>query len=59
MQSLAARNEWMSYALADFQSEEGRSFPYVYLSESNTQSTTAINGSSKVRVYLQGAGTYP
>ena len=45
----------MSYSTADFQSEEGRSFPYVYLSESNTQSTTAINGSSKVRVYLQGA----
>jgi hypothetical protein len=45
----------MSFAFADFQSEEGHSFPYVYLSESNTQSTGAINGSSKVRVYLQGA----
>lgn len=45
----------MRYSTPDFQSEEGRSFPTVYLSESNTESTTAINGSSKVRVYLQAA----
>ena len=45
----------MSYSVADFQSEEGRSFPYVYLSESNTQSIASLNTSSKVRVYLQGA----
>lgn len=45
----------MAYTKADFQSEEGKSFPYVYLSESNQESTTAVNGSNKVRVYLQAA----
>jgi hypothetical protein len=45
----------MSYHAAEFQSEEGKSFPYVYLSESNEESTGAVNESSKVRVYLQAA----
>jgi hypothetical protein len=45
----------MSYRTTDFQSEEGKSFPYVYLSESNTESIGAVNGSNKVRVYLQAA----
>lgn len=55
LQGLAARNDWMSYSTADFQSEEGRSFPYIYLSESNKQSTSAISSSTKARVYLQAA----
>ena len=45
----------MSYSTADFQSEEGRSFPYVYLSEANTRSVASLNASNKVRVYLQAA----
>lgn len=45
----------MSYHIADFQSEEGKAFPYVYLSESNEESTSAVNASNKVRVYLQAA----
>lgn len=46
----------MSYSVADFQSEEGKSFPYIFLSESNVQSTaSSVNASNKVRVYLQGA----
>ncbi|EOD50425.1 putative carboxypeptidase 2 protein [Neofusicoccum parvum UCRNP2] len=45
---LADRNEWMSYSAADFQSEEGRSFPYVLLSSPTTNTT------KKLRVWLQG-----
>lgn len=45
----------MSYHVADFQSEEGKSFPYVYLSESNEESLASANGSNKVRVWAQAA----
>jgi hypothetical protein len=55
MRGLAARNDWMAYRTTDFQSEEGRAFPYVYLSESNQESVSAINGTEKVKVFLQGA----
>lgn len=47
--SLAARNEWMTYQPAEYQSEEGRTFDYVYLSNSS------FSQDSKVRVWIQGA----
>jgi len=40
----------MTYESAAFQSEEGRSIPYVFLSEPSTNSS-----SNKLRVYLQAA----
>src|SRR6478752_10652919 len=40
----------MTYESAAFQSEEGRSIPYVFLSEPSTNSS-----SNKVRIYLQAA----
>ena len=55
MRGLAAQNSWMAYHVADFQSEEGKSFPYVYLSESNEDSLSSANGSNKVRVWVQAA----
>lgn len=55
LQSLAARNDWITYSEANFQSEEGRSIPYVYLSSSGVGSTASLNASSKLKVWLQGA----
>lgn len=49
LQSLAARNEWMTYQVADFKSEEGRSIPMVYLSSK----TSFASNSTKIRVWLQ------
>ncbi|KAK1496661.1 carboxypeptidase [Colletotrichum tamarilloi] len=61
LQTLAARNEWMTYHSPDFKSEEGRSIPYVYLSTSkgvptDTSQNTYGNASapSKVRIWMQG-----
>ncbi|KAH7067882.1 hypothetical protein FB567DRAFT_252630 [Paraphoma chrysanthemicola] len=53
--NLAARNPaWMSFRIADFVSEEGKLFPYVYLSTAtNTSSTTGDSG--KLRVWIQGS----
>lgn len=51
LQSLAKRNDWMTYHLAEFQSEEGRSMPYVYLSSSTMANA---ENSTKVRVWMQG-----
>jgi predicted deacylase len=52
---LAAKNpSWMSFRIADFTSEEGNTFPYVYLSSpSNASSVTG--DSSKLRVWIQGS----
>lgn len=47
---LASHNSWMTYHTADFQSEEGRSFPYVLLT-----STPAGSNSTKLKVWVQGA----
>jgi hypothetical protein len=52
---LAAKNpSWMSFRVADFVSEEGKNFPYVYLS---TQTNTSVIGgdSGKLRVWIQGS----
>ncbi|KAK1961787.1 carboxypeptidase [Colletotrichum sublineola] len=54
VQGLADKNEWMAYNKANFTSEEGRPFPYLYLS-STKLSRRASNSTGKVRVWLQGA----
>ena len=56
MSGLAARNPlWMSYQEADFLSEEGRTFPYVYLSSSPNSSTGYATTPGKLRVWIQGS----
>ncbi|KAH6693466.1 hypothetical protein F5X68DRAFT_199174, partial [Plectosphaerella plurivora] len=58
VQILAERNEWMTYHVPDFKSEEGRSIPYVHLSTSQLPSAwgeaTSANSTSKLRVWIQG-----
>ncbi|KAK1982794.1 carboxypeptidase [Colletotrichum cereale] len=54
VQGLADKNEWMTYNKANFTSEEGRPFPYLYLS-SPKSSRRASNSTGKVRVWVQGA----
>jgi predicted deacylase len=44
----------MSFRVADFVSEEGRNFPYVYLSTSANASTVS-GDSGKLRVWIQGS----
>lgn len=55
MSELAAKNpSWMSFEVADFDSEEGNTFPYIYLSSpSNTSSVGEDSG--KLRVWIQGS----
>ncbi|KAJ4128189.1 hypothetical protein NW768_008475 [Fusarium equiseti] len=50
IRNIARKHDWMSYESAAFQSEEGRSIPYVFLSQPSTNSS-----SNKLRVYLQAA----
>ncbi|RBQ75051.1 hypothetical protein FVER14953_12052 [Fusarium verticillioides] len=50
MESIAAKNDYMTYQTANFTSEELRSFPFVKLSSSKGPKT-----SDKVRVWVQGA----
>lgn len=52
LQGLADRNSWMTYNMPDFTSEEGRSIPYIWLSN-----TEGFNGTSsdKLRIYVHGA----
>lgn len=52
LQGLADRNSWMTFNTPDFTSEEGRSIPYVWLSN-----TEGFNGTSsgKLRIYIHGA----
>ncbi|KAM0288411.1 hypothetical protein ACHAO9_007056 [Fusarium lateritium] len=50
MESIAAKNDYMSYQTANFTSEELRSFPFVKLSTSKGPKT-----SEKVRLWIQGA----
>ena len=62
LQTLAARNDWMTYHNPTFQSEEARSLPYVFLSTSNLPSTpeslltshSNSTKSNKVRIWMQG-----
>ncbi|KAI2630081.1 carboxypeptidase [Xylaria nigripes] len=51
LQSITDKHDWAHYKLAGFTSEEGRSFPYVYLSKDSQ----AFNGNTgKLRVWVQG-----
>ncbi|KAG8157359.1 hypothetical protein KVR01_012743 [Diaporthe batatas] len=55
LQSLAERNpSWMTYQITDFESEEGRAFPYVILSSSSANSSLSSLGDGKLKVWLQG-----
>ncbi|KAF2125267.1 Zn-dependent exopeptidase [Dothidotthia symphoricarpi CBS 119687] len=55
LSGLATKNpSWMTYKVADFLSEEGHTFPYVYLSSSSVASG-AQNNTSKLRVWIQGS----
>lgn len=54
MSSLAAKNpSWMTFDKAAFTSEEGKSFPYVYLSSNAASGYEASSG--KLRVWIQGS----
>ncbi|KAF1942329.1 Zn-dependent exopeptidase [Clathrospora elynae] len=56
LRGLAARNpSWMSYKVADFLSEEGKKFPYVYLSSTPSNASAGNLTSSKLRVWIQGS----
>jgi predicted deacylase len=52
---LAAKNpSWMSFRVADFTSEEGKLFPYIYLSTGSNASSVQ-GDSKKLRVWIQGS----
>ncbi|PLB44155.1 Zn-dependent exopeptidase [Aspergillus steynii IBT 23096] len=53
LEELAERNNYITYGIANFTSEEHRSFPYVHLSTS--RNNLPRGKSSKVRVWIQGA----
>ncbi|KAL6706247.1 hypothetical protein ACN47E_005982 [Coniothyrium glycines] len=54
LKTIATRNpSWVTYATADFVSEEGKTFPYVYLSTSSNSSVGSPT--SKLRVWIQGS----
>jgi hypothetical protein len=53
LQTLSARNDWMSYMTPNFTSEEGQSISYVLLSSGPFNST--INGTDKLRIYIHGS----
>ncbi|KAI0433522.1 carboxypeptidase [Xylaria sp. FL1042] len=52
LKSISDRNEWVHYHVANFTSEEGRSFPYVYLSQKSRQ--TSDESTKNLRVWIQG-----
>lgn len=55
MSGLAAKNpSWMFFRVADCFSEEGKTFPYVYLSTLSNRSSVDGN-SGKLRVWIQGS----
>ncbi|KAI5364761.1 Putative peptidase M14, carboxypeptidase A [Septoria linicola] len=54
IRSLAERNEWLNYVPADYESEEGRGFPYVFLTN-NLSGGNASAAGDKVRIWIQGA----
>ncbi|KAI0201953.1 carboxypeptidase [Astrocystis sublimbata] len=52
LRSISDKNDWVDYRQATFTSEEGRSFPYVYLSE--TLLAPGDETGKKLRVWIQG-----
>jgi len=55
VRSIASRNDWATYHGSDLKSEQGRSIPYVFLTQPSNSTSNITSDSSKVRVYLQGA----
>lgn len=55
VRTLANRNDWLTYRPAEFVSEEGRGFPYVFLSEPSSSGMAATTNSSKLKVYIEAA----
>ena len=56
MEEVAGRNDYMTYATANFTSEEHRSYPYVHLSTTSSGPyKRREGGDKKVRVWIQGA----
>lgn len=57
MQSTAAQQDYMSYHVANFTSEENKPYPYVHLSTSGKRHPhdRGGDGGNKVRVWVQGA----
>jgi hypothetical protein len=51
MRELSRKNSWMTYRSAGFASEDGRGFPYVYLS--SDQGSASLN-TTKIKVWIQG-----
>ncbi|CRJ95719.1 hypothetical protein BN1708_002052, partial [Verticillium longisporum] len=62
LRTLAARNDYMTYHSPSFQSEEGRSLPYIYLSTSEKPGRSgslksyanSTRSNDKVRIWMQG-----
>jgi hypothetical protein len=54
LQTLASRNDWYNYYVADFKTEQGRPLPYVYLTEPVQSSYGNTTAEPKLRVYIQG-----
>lgn len=54
LQTLASRNDWYNYYVADFKTEQGRPLPYVYLTEPTQSSHGNTTAEPKLRVYIQG-----
>ncbi|KAI1109285.1 carboxypeptidase [Nemania sp. NC0429] len=52
LRSISERNDWVHYHQADFTSEEGRAFPYVYLSQESRE--RGDRNAQKLRVWIQG-----
>ncbi|KAI1745075.1 carboxypeptidase [Xylaria scruposa] len=52
LQAISSKNDWVDYRQAKFTSEEGRLFPYVYLSEDSQALGKRKN--EKLRVWIQG-----
>lgn len=52
LETLSARNTWLHRNTPDFTSEEGRSLPYLYLS--NTEAFNGTNADDKLRIYIHG-----
>ncbi|GAB7361781.1 hypothetical protein MBLNU230_g1825t1 [Neophaeotheca triangularis] len=50
--SIAAKHDWVNLRTADFLSEEGRTFNYLYLS---SQSSNGTSEAGKLRVWIQAA----
>jgi len=54
LQTLASRNDWYNYYVADFKTEQGRPLPYVYLTKPTQSSHGNTTAQPKLRVYIQG-----